>query len=112
MYLKSWSPAFNKKSILGYPCVYFVATLECPACKKIIQAETIGYEVRGSHLTRMDLQINDLKKPRPCLKCGVVSTLPEKDEKNLREQAVAITEAEFKKYLKDKNKPAVICALK
>jgi len=100
MRLENWQPFIDKGQ---YPGRYLSirVTLRCPFCHKSIAIQTEGHSI--SCTTRHDLdlliewKLNGVTQNRACEECGIVSTLPEIDRKNLLAELNTIITLEFLK---------------
>jgi len=104
MHLKKWKPHLSKGQ---YPGIYLSikAILECPSCKHVNDYETEGHEIGGIKIgvgleMLLSWKIDELERLKVCPKCGIVSCLPESDQKRLEKELVKMITEEWLKEAK------------
>lgn len=114
MYLKKWKPVFRDGSGSGFRnsvLLFLSAELECPACQEINKVKSSAHFISGAKhaLDRMliETKVNELGRHWGCIKCGVVSTLPQADRERLKQEVkLLVTDerirSEVEKFYKQK----------
>jgi len=86
MNLENWKPIIGKGQYPG-KYLFIQATLRCPFCHKSTTIQTEGHSIACTTERGLDQliewKLNGVIKNRACDECGIVSTLPEIDKKNL-----------------------------
>lgn len=97
MRLRKWAATISSGLIGFDPCLALSLFLECPVCKREVEAKTDDYSVTSGVKNLINWKIQEAKERRICPHCGVPSYMTEEDARRFSEEVAGLITDEWLK---------------